>query len=333
MDQLRVVAAQTQRMGALKVLRAVLTDAAPESGKVTLGFPGGSQVETVRWNAAAALWCAFGKETGYHWNVFGLEYPPFGAGGMIDITAEVNIPAAPGKRNAGGAFAVNASGDTFLLHRGRVNTGVGGIGQAALLAFMGDALIEVDDGGKAAQMLMIGALDDTELPHKIRAHVSRVAEFKRLAKGGFIDANGAPTAANIEPQFSYFPEPKGEKKYTIHKDIVASATHAKVVEALRAKLTATGKSCGNDKRRDLFEYDKKSKKVLRLYEVKSDATSTSIYTAIGQLHYHCAPPTERVMVLPAGVADEVVARLSPLGIKVWTFKIGKVGTTFSEVSP
>ena len=60
------------------------------------------------------------------------------------------------------------------------------------------------------------------------------------------------------------------------------ADHGLVVDALEAAVKHAGQRGYNDGARDLFVLDER-KRMSVLFEVKTDVTTTSIYTAVGQL--------------------------------------------------
>ncbi|MCC5878217.1 MAG: hypothetical protein JJU11_18520 [Candidatus Sumerlaeia bacterium] len=98
--------------------------------------------------------------------------------------------------------------------------------------------------------------------------------------------------------------------------------HGVVTNALEELLRLSVEITGNDKRQDLIIVE--DGKVRVLFELKSNATTQSIYTCIGQLMYYGAlqdEPPLRVAVLPEDVSAEARVILGRLGIRLVTFRL------------
>lgn len=100
--------------------------------------------------------------------------------------------------------------------------------------------------------------------------------------------------------------------------------HGVITNALEELLRLSGQGTGNDKRQDLITIE--GGRVKFLFEVKSDASTQSVYTCIGQLMYLGAHPQHeatpvRVAVLPEEVSAEVRAVLGKLELRLVTFRL------------
>jgi hypothetical protein len=77
----------------------------------------------------------------------------------------------------------------------------------------------------------------------------------------------------------------------------------------------------NDQQRDLFLLSPEGT-VTHLFEIKTDASTSSLYTAIGQLMLHGADQStipKRVLILPDTPTEQTLRALRRLSIKIVTY--------------
>jgi len=129
---------------------------------------------------------------------------------------------------------------------------------------------------------------------------------------------------------SFFPEFSGHKKYKAAQDeVIAQVGHGAVVDRLNEKCLEAGKSTANSLI-DLYLYEGRNR-ITHVFEVKTDITTTSIYTAIGQLEYHSAfdsPRPKRIIVLPGTPKSETSKILERLEIEIVEWFDSKTGINF-----
>ncbi|OFZ53258.1 MAG: hypothetical protein A2328_01115, partial [Bdellovibrionales bacterium RIFOXYB2_FULL_36_6] len=236
---------------------------------------------------------------------------------MVNITAEINMPQKEYDRRIAAVFAKGPKNEIFLVHTGKVGGGRQGIGKKTFRAFyQGDQLINlVWPDGLETLDICIGNLNDNSLKFQIAHFVKEVDRFKKFAVDDEI-IHGGITSTNDEPTFT--PEFTGKRKnYVLNGTVESISYHGQVVGALRSELECNGFNTANDGYRDLFVT--KDKKMLVLFEVKTDLTSSSIYASIGQLMYHSImqePLPKRVLVVPGRPSTQTKTVLKKLGIEI-----------------
>jgi hypothetical protein len=120
----------------------------------------------------------------------------------------------------------------------------------------------------------------------------------------------------FEPEFS------GPRcPYRLDRAIESQYDHGLIVDALAAALAAH--HLGNDRWRDLFVLGM-DHVVRALFEVKTDISPSSLYSAVGQLLVHGTehPQDQRPLlyaVFPEGLPARAVLLLKTLGINVLQF--------------
>ena len=129
---------------------------------------------------------------------------------------------------------------------------------------------------------------------------------------------------SLPPTLSANFSPELDTPTTAHREasvLEVKHDHGVVTNKLEELLRISELITGNDKRQDLIIIENGRVKIL--FEVKSNASTQSVYTCIGQLMYYGAlqvEPPLRVAVLPDEVNEEVRLILKKLGIRLVTFR-------------
>jgi len=113
----------------------------------------------------------------------------------------------------------------------------------------------------------------------------------------------------------------GKKRYSVEKQIKALCDHGPGVNGLDLALEGLGLRVGNDRNRDLYVVDSVGR-IKVLFEVKTDTSTSSLYSAVGQLMLHSVNLPERprlILTIPEGVSTAVEGKLNRLGIEVLTY--------------
>ncbi len=136
---------------------------------------------------------------------------------------------------------------------------------------------------------------------------------------------------------SFSPESLGPRaSYTISDSIQATRIHGIIVNALSQEIQNLGHRVVNDQARDLAILNAAGL-VEALFEVKTDSSTSSIYTGVGQLFLHSAndiPEPHRVLVLPSAVNDTIGGALHKIGIHVLLYSLhGEQGIPTFEALP
>lgn len=157
-----------------------MTEESDRTEDINLGFQGGGIAATVHWRSDLDLWMTFQTVEKRYWAAFGVGN--LFESGSKSIVVEINSPFEGINRRIGGVFMQDDSGRIYLGHRGGVGGGRPGIGKKAFMASMGpEKLVDIQDGDRVSKVVMIGALDATDLPECVAAFVRRVEQFKKTA--------------------------------------------------------------------------------------------------------------------------------------------------------
>ena len=278
-----------------------------------VGYPGGSNEVPVYWLPKEQFWCVLERRQtwGGYWCFFGLE-DPHKKRSNLTITCQINSPLAGVDRNMAGAFLRDSAGKLSVAHSGKIGGGRKGIGQTAFLSQCRCEEVSVSFAdGQTSEMLLVGAIQSA----KIRAEVAYFVREVQRVKTLIVEEGGTPTqGGKFTPEFS------GKKRsYKTATDVESEATHGLVVGELAEILEARDPQ--NDRNRDLYLGG--GKQPTHLFEVKTDLTTTSIYTGIGQLMLHGASGGKRpirISVLPGNPSKQTAKRLESLRIRILKYR-------------
>lgn len=304
-------------------VRAVTT----EERLYTVGFPGGTAEAIVFYSEPLDFWMTLKPIDNRYWNCGGIGNP-FSVSSPAPHV-EINPPLAGINRRIAGAYLEDEDGVQYIGHNGKVGGGAKGVAKANFLVYY-PGWTWVWSGDRQIPMYVIGQLDDPRLPRKLRDFTRASADFRKLVKAGKIRGVGGEDGVEnglqegLKKGFGegFSPEFEGTRTYTTAEQVEAVCVHGSVVRALHAHLAAHGLEAFNTGSLDLLVPGDDGSMAL-LFEVKSDADTTSIYGAVGQLMFHGAAGAAKrlVAVLPEDVMASRVQRLGELGIEVVTFTL------------
>ncbi|MBE9569997.1 MAG: hypothetical protein IMF11_05195 [Proteobacteria bacterium] len=292
----------------------------------TLGWQGGNTKAEILWHENLGIWSHFDPwpDSKRYWCVFGVE--DASKLNQLKITCEINPQKEGIEGNFGGLFVRDSSGKIYITHSGNLRGGKKGIGKFAFWNFFrGNQFFTIDSpNGKEYTTIIIGMLGDPKLPIQVSYYIHEVNRFKKN------DVSAKPREIEyINKTFS--PEFFGQRQSYRKDDIIKSqCNHGRIVNDLHNNLKNRGLLINNDRQKDLYIYDSKGMTVL--FEAKTDLSTSSIYSAIGQLMYHAASQDTspiRVLVLPGEPKPETFKILNRLDIKVLTYKLLKDKVDFS----
>lgn len=218
----------------------------------------------------------------------------------MQIDVQMNFPAGSYNRRMAGAFVIDEHGDVLVAHRGKLTKGKAGLHKAKVFREFASRVVEADDKGLTSKVILISALDDPELANRLwefaleaREVATRIGaeehdqtrENDAPPIGGLGGVTGKkPDAPPKDPMLklrSYFDEYAGEGTSKGHGGGKRTVEHGDVVKALEAQLRSNGssqKAQAIDLAIVAAEVD--------LYEVKTSARTTDVYTGVGQLFIH-----------------------------------------------
>lgn len=245
-----------------------------------------------------------------YWNAFGYT-ESFSDSRSMDITCEINFPIKNGTWRVAGAFVKDENGTICIVHSGKIGGGRKGISKRSFMEnFMGsEQWVSVERYGKSTAAVLISQLKAPDLVNKIGHFVKEVYRIK--------DLSPSPKSSLTSTKPDEFNEEFGglRKPYSA-EETKARVIHGPIVSSLKEEISKHGFKVTNDQFRDLYV----EKRRTALFEVKSESTRQSRYTAIGQLFYHAKSDDVRIAVFPS-INDEFAKILKKCEI---------VGVTWSE---
>lgn len=109
-----------------------------------------------------------------HWNGFGVEKPR--ENGRASLICEICVPYKGIDRKVQGAFAQDEDGKVQILHRGNFR----GISKKDFKTEYKGTWVTARDGDQENEFVLIGSLDEDDLPLKVAAFVKEVNRIKSL---------------------------------------------------------------------------------------------------------------------------------------------------------
>ncbi|PWY47929.1 hypothetical protein DK459_19240 [Achromobacter sp. RW408] len=268
----------------------------------------------------------------------------------MQIHVQLNFPGHTYNRRMAGAFVTDANGDVLVAHRGKLTKGKAGLPKAKVFREFASRTVEADDRNLTSKVILISALDDPDLANRLWqfAVEAREVATRIASEEGHNDADDASTSRGCEPSGGrkpgsrsedpmlrlrdYFDEYAGEGSSKGHGGGKRTVEHGDVVKALELQLRSGGKS----QKAQAIDLAIVAAKV-DLFEVKTSARTTDVYTGVGQLliHGECIRellelPVRRHLVLPAlPRANHGKHVTKKGGINIVTYKKNGVGYTFT----
>lgn len=239
----------------------------------------------------------------------------------IEITVQLNFPAGEYNRRMAGAFVKDSRGEVFIAHRGKLTKGKAGLPKAQVFREFAARTVEAEDAGRVSTVILISELDDPALADRLWAFAEEAREVAtRLGEelhGGGGDGSEPPgtppggaggggrqptsPADRLLKLRAYFDEYAGEGTSKGHGGGTRTVEHGDVVKALEAAL----RSKGNSQKAQAIDLAIVATAEVDLFEVKTSARTTDVYTGVGQLliHGECIRellglPVKRHLVLP-----------------------------------
>ena len=310
---------------AFKALFRNLTRGCTKTKKF-VGWQGGRTRQQLYWNPDLQFWTVqkLLKPQQRYWCCFGTKDATKYRG--FSITGQINSPVKGFDRTVAGAFLSDEHGRVYLAHSGKIGGGRAGIGKSAFVSFYRgknwQTVLWPDD--KETEMIVIGRVDGARLQEQIAHFVREIERIKKLAVKGKRLRERAKKQAKFRPEFS-----GRRKSYSIKGAIESQCDHGLIISALERELRENyGLKSAND-RRDLFVVSKGRMKML--FEAKTDLSTSSIYSAIGQLMFHSTREVReprKIFVVPDEPTPTTAKALEKLGIEVLSYEWRKAAPTF-----
>ena len=308
-----------------KVLKAEKHELIP----VKIGFQGDSFETKILYFPKYNFWVSLETEPNRYWNAFGLEKPK--PEQNVSIICEINIPFEGIDRRIGGVFATDGNSIT-VLHRGKIGGSRKGIGKNLFFKNFFGRLEIIPDGNIETKFALVGNLSSHVFFKQLQLFIKQTDKIKNSPPGlketheEMSEDN--PSDLNYDFKDEFF----GKKSYKRTELIIATSNHGLIVSNLANELDARRIKYGNDNRRDLFIVE--DNKISSIFEIKTDITNDSIYSAIGQLMIYSNEFEHRInkiIVLPDKLKDKIESILAKIGISILYYKLDNENVTFENL--
>jgi hypothetical protein len=335
---LHLVEAIAEKTRLQKIVAKQLKTELNSIGVKAIGYPSGTAHLKTFTNGDGRLWAAFNNlidvKTPRYWNGFGIYSQ---SDQVQEISVEINIQTKKNTAKVAGFFARDPdSGDTFLMHSGKIGGGRPGIGKRSFLSWSTAPLYEVLDSEHRKRLgIAVARVGERKISENIWTFVQSVNRFKEVVISGALSDDVLKKQKNDFEK--YHAEFSGKKQGKRKASFSYETRHGDVVEALRDECEASkaaGNRVLNTRLIDLCVHNGQG--VVEIYEVKTQADRQILYTAIGQLMTHSSldrHPPERFLLIPelGKVPRDIAETLKKLGISIRLFRLsgkkGKSGVT------
>jgi hypothetical protein len=287
-----------------------------ETIKVKLGHQGASLPAKVLWSRKLGIWLFSHtiNEVRY-WNAFGKGKPR--EANILSTTAEINFPWEGIDRKTGGAFAEDAWGNIFVIHRGKIGGGKKGVGKSLFEHNYHGVWSFMKDGDSITQVAVIGALNSSRFAMQTALFVKKIEKLKSTAT----------SSPQTEINFS---------EITFREDLVGAVPSPNVREIFIAcdrDLVVTNLAnlfmrwkfrVGNDTNHQLFLIDPSKSKISHVFEVLADIKEKSVMAAAAKLLLQSAADEGSplpIMVLPEDGINAYTQELQKINISVIGYRL------------
>ena len=252
------------------------------------------------------------KEVRY-WNAFGIDKP--GTSSVLSIASEINFPWAQIDRKTGGAFAEDAWGNVFVIHRGKIGGGRKGVGKSLFEHNYRGVWSFMEDGDSISQVAVIGNLASGRFALQAAQFVKKIEIMKlSTAASAQTEMDFAEITFREDLIGSAIPLPEDE--------IVSACDHDLVVSELAALLQRQKIKIGNDTESELFTVDPDENRISYIFEVLTDTKEKNVLAAAGKLLLQTSAAALNplpVLVLPEDKASHYGEELKRINISVIGF--------------
>jgi len=259
------------------------------------------------------IWWTLNKLYDRYWNAFGIGEPKNNKN--VSMICGINYPLSDLNFRFAGLFVKNKS-EYILTHSGKIGGGKEKIGKNLFLNNYINEYVQVDIKGKIKNYAAIGFMSSSRFAKQVSNFVKEIDRIKKINPFN----NTYNFISGIKTDFTdeYFGT-KGVKKVLTSETI---CDHGLVVNKLKEYFSEKGLKVANDINRDLYILNNDNSLNI-VFEFKTDLTSQSIYTAVGQLllnstliPYH----VKKIIVIPEGLNQRIKDSLIKLKIYTLEYK-------------
>jgi hypothetical protein len=295
-----------------------------EQIKVKLGHQGAGFPAKVSWSKELGIWkfSQTVKEVRY-WNAFGIGKP--GTSSVISIASEINFPWAQIDRKTGGAFAEDAWGNIFVIHRGKIGGGRKGVGKSLFEHNYRGVWSFMEDGDSISQVAVIGALNSPRFALQAAQFVKKIEILKSSV------APSTQTEMNFS-EITFREDLVGSAPSSAEEEVISSCDHDLVVSSLAALLQGRKMKIGNDTESELFTVDPDENRISYIFEILTDTKEKNVLAAAGKLLLQTSSAALNplpVLVLPEDKVSHYAQELQRINISVIGFHWKEEKVVFS----
>ena len=287
-----------------------------EAIKVKLGHQGASFPAKVLWSRKLGIWLFSHtiNEVRY-WNAFGKGKPQ--EANILSITAEINFPWEGIDRKTGGAFAKDAWGNIFVIHRGKIGGGKKGVGKSLFEHNYRGVWSFMEDGDSITQIAVIGALNSSRFAMQTALFVKKIEKLKSIA------TSSPQTEINFA-EITFREDLVGAVPSPAVSEIFTACDCDLVVASLANLLMRWKFRVGNDTNHQLFLIDPSKGKISHVFEVLADIKEKSVMAAAAKLLLHRATDEGSslpILVLPEDGINAYTQELQKINISVIGYRL------------
>lgn len=250
----------------------------------------------------------------------------------LHITVEINIAYEGRNDQIAGFFARdNDTGVIYLLHSGRIGGGTKGVGKTIFLAWSNQRPTDaVDSSGGIRKGVLVMPIEGIAASRPATRYIDTIARFKQAVRTGHLHT---PELQRKKKELDdFYSESRGRRKGQRTAEIDYLSRHGEVVDALHSwRRSSTLPKKGRLVKSILIDLGVEVEgDMIEVFEVKTSASRSDIYTAIGQLMVHgTSDECRRVMVLPQKeyLAPDLERALQRLKIELVRFNLDKEAAT------
>ena len=303
--------------------------------------------------SAVRAWAHF-KEDGKLINLLLVGDPASSASMQMEV--QMNFPADTYNRRMAGAFVTDENGDFLIAHRGKLTKGKSGLKKERVFREFASRTVEAQDQDLTSKVILISALDAPDLADRLwgfaieaREVATRISleddEGVGVGVGTLTGGERRGGSSKSKPSQKdtglklrdYFDEYAGKGNSKGYGGGKRTVEHGDVVKALESHLRAKGSS----QKAQAIDLAIVAEQV-DLFEVKTSAQTTDVYTGVGQLliHGECISellelPVRRYLVLPspprAASHGKHIANKAGINIVIVTYKKSGPGYNFEGI--
>ena len=284
--------------------------------KVKLGHQGASVPAKVLWSRRLGIWLFSHtiNEVRY-WNAFGRGKPR--EANILSTTAEINFPWEGIDRKTGGAFAEDAWGNIFVIHRGKIGGGKKGVGKSLFEHNYRGVWSFMEDGDSVTQVAVIGALNSSRFALQVALFVKKIEKIKSTA------AISPQTEMNFA-EIAFREDLVGTVPSGYGSEVFTACDCDLVVTSLANLLMRWKFRVGNDASHQLFLIDHAEGKISHVFEVLADIQEKSVMAAAAKLLLYCQGDEGSflpIIVMPEDGINAYTQELEKINISVIAYRL------------